>query len=94
MNDSWFVSMLTEIDCPRHWGYESGLHGDDIVLVGLELGTNSGTDKSYMYILGHREITQSHFNEHSKTEQLKPQCSIVHVASIMLLVQENTIILL
>jgi hypothetical protein len=44
MNDSWFVSMLTEIDRPSHWGYESGLHGDDIVLIGLELGTNSGTD--------------------------------------------------
>ena len=44
MNDSWFVCMFTEIDCAGYWGYEGGLHGDDIVQVVLQLRTNSGAD--------------------------------------------------
>lgn len=44
VNDSWFVSMLTEIDCPCHRGYESSLHCDDIVQIVFKLRTNGGAD--------------------------------------------------
>ena len=53
MNDSWFISMLTEIDSTSNWGYEGGVHGNDIVQVVLQLRTNGRADQSCVDVYRH-----------------------------------------